>query len=130
METEVNDSAAPATKADVAMVRGDLGAFRVWVEGRLELADQRLRAMQDLVDHRFRSAQEHTDQRFAAVDQKLESVEQRLEQKLEQKLEAARQETRALISEGVGAIKDRMLTFFILHFLALIGAVLAVNRWS
>lgn len=126
MEPEFDDSAAPATKADIALVRGDLGAFRVWVEGKLELVDERFRAMQDLLDHRFASAREHSDQRFAAVDQKLASVEQ----KLDQKLEATCQETRALVSEGVGAIKDRMLTFFILHFLALIGAVLAVNRWS
>lgn len=84
METEVNDSAAPATKADIArvlaavervqaeskaetvMVLGELRAFRVWVEGKFELVDQKFQA----VGQRF----DGLEQRVAKVAPALEEL--------------------------------------------------------
>lgn len=76
MEPEFNDSAAPATKADIAMVLGELRAFRLeqqaevrafrlWAEGKFEVVEQKF---------------ETVDQRFGAFERRVEKVEAALEE--------------------------------------------------
>lgn len=43
---DIEPTSAPATKADIAMVLAELRAFRVWVEGKFELIDQRLKELE------------------------------------------------------------------------------------
>lgn len=75
MEPEFNDSGAPATKADIAMVLQELRAFRVWVEGKFELVEQKFRG----VDQKFELVEHKVEHKFELVDQKFETMHERID---------------------------------------------------